>query len=101
MVSVDWWKLVGVEMLDGLVIFDGFYVVVMGENVNGQCNVQGCVILIYFLFILGKGIVMVLVYCGFDCMGEVIEFNKEDGIIVQVCIVDLVFYDKVGEKVNV
>ena len=44
---------------------------------------------------------MGLVKHGPDRMGEVIEFNREDGTMVKAKIVDPVFYDKDGEKQNV
>jgi sarcosine oxidase subunit alpha len=101
MASADRWKLVGAETLDGSVIPDGSYVVATVVNANGQSNVQGRVTSTYFSPTLGKGIAMALVHRGPDRMGEVIEFNKEDGTTVQARIVDPVFYDKAGEKANV
>ena len=41
---------------------------------------------------------MGLVLRGPDRMGEVIDFAKLDGTVVQARIVDTVFYDKAGEK---
>lgn len=100
MVSFDCWKLVGLESVDGCMLFDGVYVVVEGKNVNGQCNVQGWVILIYVLLMLLRFIVMGLVKYGFDCMGEVLEFLVQGVESYKVWIVDLVFYDKEGSWVN-
>ena len=101
MASADRWKLVGAETLDGSVIPDGSYVVATGKNANGQRNVQGRVTSTYFSPTLGRGIAMALVHRGPDRMGEVIEFNKEDGTTVKARIVDPVVYDKEGEKANV
>ncbi|OUD10633.1 sarcosine oxidase subunit alpha [Marivivens niveibacter] len=101
MASPDRWKLVGVETLDGSVIEDGAYVPAPGNNPNGQRNVQGRVTSTYYSPTLKRGIAMALVKNGPDRMGEVIEFNKEDGTMVKAKIVDPVFYDKDGEKQNV
>ena len=101
MASPDRWKLVGVETLDGSVIEDGAYVPEPGNNPNGQRNVQGRVTSTYYSPTLKRGIAMALVKNGPDRMGEVIEFNKEDGTMVKAKIVDPVFYDKDGEKQNV
>ena len=95
------WKLVGLETLDGSVIPDGAYCVAEGENENGQRNVQGRVTSTYYSPTLKRGIAMGLVLHGPDRMGEVIDFPKVDGSVVQARIVDPVFYDKEGEKQNV
>jgi sarcosine oxidase subunit alpha len=101
MASPDRWKLVGLETLDGSVIPDGSYVPAPGYNPNGQRNVQGRVTSTYYSPTLKRGIAMGLVKHGPDRMGEVIEFNREDGTMVKAKIVDPVFYDKDGEKQNV
>ncbi len=95
------WKLVGLETLDGSVLPDGAYASAAGTNANGQRNMQGRVTSTYYSPTLGKGIAMGLVLNGPDRMGEVIEFPKIDGHIIQARICDPVFYDKDGEKQNV
>jgi sarcosine oxidase subunit alpha len=95
------WKLVGLETVDGSVLPDGAYAVAEGTNANGQRNMQGRVTSTYYSPTLGKGIAMGLVLNGPDRMGEVIDFPKVDGHIVQARICDPVFYDKDGEKQNV
>ncbi len=97
----DRWTLIGAETLDGSVIEDGAYVPAAGNNANGQRNVQGRVTSTYYSPTLKKGIAMALLHKGNDRMGEVIEFNKEDGTTVKAKVVDPVFYDKDGEKQNV
>jgi sarcosine oxidase subunit alpha len=101
MVSLDRWKLVGLETLDGSVLPDGSYAVAPGNNANGQRNTQGRVTSTYYSPTLGRGIAMGLVHNGPDRMGEVIEFNKVDGSLVKAKIVDQVFYDAEGAKQNV
>ena len=98
MTDADRWKLVGLETLDGSVIPDGAYAVAPGTNANGQRNTQGRVTSTYLSPTLGRGIAMGLVLRGPDRMGEVIDFAKLDGTVVQARIVDTVFYDKAGEK---
>ena len=95
------WKLVGLETLDGSVLPDGAYAVEEGDNANGQRKMQGRVTSTYYSPTLERGIAMGLVERGPDRMGEVLDFPKVDGEIVQVRIVDPVFYDKDGEKQNV
>jgi sarcosine oxidase, subunit alpha len=94
------WKLVGLETLDGSVIPDGAYAVGAGMNANGQRNTIGRVTSTYFSPTLGRGIAMGLVLHGPNRMGEVIEFAKLDGTMLQVKIVDQVFYDAAGDKQN-
>jgi sarcosine oxidase subunit alpha len=95
------WKLVGLETLDGSVLPDGAYAVDEGDNANGQRNMDGRVTSTYYSPTLDRGIAMGLVERGPDRMGEVLDFAKIDGQIVQARIVDPVFYDKDGEKQNV
>ncbi|MEZ5751310.1 MAG: 2Fe-2S iron-sulfur cluster-binding protein [Paracoccaceae bacterium] len=101
MVSPDRWKLVGLETLDGSVLPDGSLAPLATKNVNGQQNTQGRVTSTYYSPTLGKGIAMALVHKGPDRMGEVIEFQGENGARVKARIVDACFYDKAGEKQNV
>jgi len=101
MTDPDRWKLVGLETLDGSVIPDGAYAVEPGTNANGQRNTVGRVTSTYHSPTLGRGIAMGLVLRGPDRMGEVIDFAKLDGTVVQARIVDPVFYDKAGEKQDV
>jgi sarcosine oxidase subunit alpha len=95
------WKLVGLETVDGSVLPEGAYAVATGENANGQRNTQGRVTSTYYSPTLKRGIAMGLVHNGPDRMGELIDFPKLDGTIVQARIVDQVFFDKDGEKQNV
>jgi sarcosine oxidase subunit alpha len=87
--------------VDGTVLPDGAYAVAEGTNANGQRNMQGRVTSTYYSPTLGKGIAMGLVLNGPDRIGEVSDFPKVDGHIVQARICDPVFYDKDGEKQNV
>ncbi len=95
------WKLVGLETLDGSVLPDGAYAVGDGVNANGQRVTVGRVTSTYHSPTLGKGIAMGLVLHGPDRMGEVLQFPKLDGSVVQARIVDQVFYDKAGDKQDV
>ena len=95
------WKLVGLETLDGSVLPDGAYATEDGVNENGQRKVQGRVTSTYYSPTLDRGIAMGLLRHGPDRMGEVIDFPKVDGTVVQARVVDPVFYDKDGEKQNV
>lgn len=101
MADPDRWKLVGLETVDGCVLPDGAYAVAPGHNANGQRNVQGRVTSTYHSPTLNCGIAMGLVHNGPDRMGEVLDFPRVDGTVVQAKIVDQVFYDKAGEKQNV
>ncbi|WP_296765067.1 sarcosine oxidase subunit alpha family protein [Sediminimonas sp.] len=101
MVDPDRWKLVGLETLDGSVLPDGAYAVGEGVNANGQRVVQGRVTSTYHSPTLDRGIAMGLVLHGPDRMGEVLEFPRLDGSVVQARLVDQVWYDKDGDKQNV
>lgn len=100
MIAPDRWKLVGLETLDGGTLPDGAYATADGHNANGQRRVQGRVTSTYHSPTLGRGIAMGLVHRGPDRMGEVLEFPRVDGGIVKARIVDPVFFDKQGEKMN-
>ena len=95
------WKLVGLETLDGSVLPDGAYATAAGNNANGQRNVEGRVTSTYHSPTLEKGIAMGLIERGPDRMGEVLDFAKVDGEVVQAKVVSPVFYDPEGEKQNV
>ncbi|WP_226780642.1 sarcosine oxidase subunit alpha family protein [Oceaniglobus trochenteri] len=95
------WKLVGLETLDGSVLPDGAYATASGTNANGQKHTQGRVTSTYHSPTLGHGIAMGLVLNGPDRMGEVLDFPRTDGTIVQARITDPVFFDKDGAKQNV
>ena len=112
------WKLVGLETLDGSTLPDGAYAVDtdLGEadnsleyapgkkaatNANGQIATCGRVTSTYHSPTLGRGIAMGLVERGPDRMGEVLNFVKTDGGVVEAKIVSPVFYDPEGEKQNV
>ena len=112
------WKLVGLETLDGSTLPDGAYAVETqlggaqnsaeyapgkeaATNANGQIVTCGRVTSTYHSPTLGRGIAMGLVKHGPDRMGEVIDFPKTNGDVVQAKIVSPVFYDPDGEKQNV
>lgn len=99
MASTERWRLVGLETLDGSVLPDGVYAVSDGVNANGQRNTQGRVTSTYYSPMLRKGIAMGLVLHGPERMGEILEFPA-DGKVIKARIVDPVFYDKDGEKVD-
>ncbi len=101
MANPDRWQLVGFETLDGSVIPDGALVLAAGKNVNGQTNTQGRVTSTYHSPTLGRGIAMGLLHNGPDRMGEVVEFGDTDGGVIAARVVDVVQYDKDGEKQNV
>ncbi|MFQ6548732.1 sarcosine oxidase subunit alpha family protein [Aestuariibius sp. 2305UL40-4] len=95
------WRLVGLETLDGSVLPDGAYAVGTGETGNGQRQTVGRVTSTYLSPTLEKGIAMGLVERGPERMGEVLDFPKVDGSVVQARIVDPVFYDPEGARQNV
>ncbi len=101
MADPERWKLVGLETVDGTVLPDGAYAVGEGSNANGQRNTIGRVTSTYHSPTLERGIAMGLVHHGPDRMGEVLDFPRVDGSVVQAKIVDPVFFDKEGEKQNV
>ncbi|MEL7106204.1 MAG: sarcosine oxidase subunit alpha family protein [Pseudomonadota bacterium] len=96
MADPDRWKLVGLETLDGSVLPDGAYAVTAGDNANGQRATQGRVTSTYHSPTLGRGIAMGLVHHGPDRMGEVLEFARVDGTMVEAKIVSPVFLDEVA-----
>jgi sarcosine oxidase subunit alpha len=101
MVNPNRWKLVGLETLDGSVLPDGAYATADGVNPNGQKSTQGRVTSSYFSPTLKRGIAMGLVMNGPERDGEIIEFAKIDGTVMQAKITSPVFYDPDGEKQNV
>ena len=101
MVNPSRWKLVGLETLDGSVLPDGAYAIADGVNPNGQKSTQGRITSSYFSPTLKRGIAMGLVMNGPDRSGEIIEFPKIDGTVMQAKITSPVFYDPDGEKQNV
>ena len=97
----DRWKLAGFETLDGSVIPDGAYIPAPGVNANNQRNTQGRVTSTYFSPTLKRGIAMGLIQGGLDRVGETVEFTTLSGNgTIKARIVDPVFYDKDGERVN-
>ncbi|MFV0299917.1 MAG: sarcosine oxidase subunit alpha family protein [Paracoccus sp. (in: a-proteobacteria)] len=94
------WRLVGLESLDGRMIPDGAYAVDAGENANGQKKMQGRVTSTYHSPTLGRPITMGLVRHGPERMGQVIDFPTPSGEIIRARIVDSVFYDKEGGRLN-
>ena len=95
------WKLVGLETLDGSVLPDGAYAVTDQVNANGQKVTEGRVTSTYYSPTLDRGIAMGLVERGPDRMGEVLDFPRIDGSVVEARIVSPVFYDPEGEKSDV
>ncbi|MEE2859729.1 MAG: glycine cleavage T C-terminal barrel domain-containing protein, partial [Pseudomonadota bacterium] len=100
MVDGKRWRLVGLESLDGQVLPDGAYAVADGVNPNGQRNVQGRVTSSYHSPTLGRPIAMGLVRHGPERMGQVLDFPMPSGQVMQARIVDPVFYDKEGSRLN-
>jgi sarcosine oxidase subunit alpha len=99
--SPDRWKLAGFETLDGSVVPDGAYIPAPGVNGNNQRNTQGRVTSTYFSPTLKRGIAMGLIKGGLDRKGEVVEFTNLAGTgTIKARVVDPVFYDKDGERVN-
>jgi sarcosine oxidase subunit alpha len=94
------WRLVGLDSLDGRMIPDGAYAVDAGVNPNGQKKVQGRVTSTYHSPTLGKPIAMGLVRHGPERMGQVIDFPTPSGETIRARIVDPVFYDKEGGRLN-
>jgi len=101
MTSLDRWKLVGLETLDGSVLPDGAYAIGEGFNANGQRNTEGRVTSTYFSPTLGKGIAMGLVRRGPERIGEIVRLGGADGTVIEARIVDTVWFDKEGKKQNV
>ncbi|WP_265499334.1 sarcosine oxidase subunit alpha family protein [Paracoccus beibuensis] len=100
MVDGKRWRLVGLESVDGQVLPDGAYAVAEGVNPNGQRNVQGRVTSSYHSPTLGRPIAMGLVRHGPERMGQVLDFPMPSGQVMQARIVDPVFYDKEGSRLN-
>ncbi|RJE80527.1 sarcosine oxidase subunit alpha family protein [Paracoccus sp. JM45] len=94
------WKLVGLESLNGDVIPDGAYAVDQGLNPNGQRRVQGRVTSSYHSPTLDRPIAMGLVKHGPGRMGQVLDFPMPSGEVMQARIVDPVFFDKEGGRLN-
>ncbi|SNT68889.1 sarcosine oxidase subunit alpha family protein [Paracoccus seriniphilus] len=94
------WQLVGLESLDGRVIPDGAYAVDEGVNANGQRKMQGRVTSSYHSPTLDRPIAMALVRHGPERMGQVLEFPLPSGEVLKGRIVDPVFYDKEGSRLN-
>lgn len=100
MVDGKRWRLVGLESLDGQVLPDGAYAAAEGVNPNGQRNVEGRVTSSYHSPTLGRPIAMGLVRHGPERMGQVLDFPMPSGQVMQARIVDPVFYDKEGSRLN-
>ncbi|WP_103173383.1 sarcosine oxidase subunit alpha family protein [Paracoccus sp. SY] len=94
------WQLVGLESLDGRVLPDGAYAVEPGVNANGQRKTQGRVTSSYHSPTLDRPIAMGLVRHGPARMGQVLEFPLPSGEVMKARIVDPVFYDKEGTRLN-
>ena len=78
----------------------GAYAVDAGVNPNGQKKVQGRVTSTYHSPTLGKPIAMGLVRHGPERMGQVIDFPTPSGETIRARIVDPVFSDKDGGRLN-
>ncbi|SNR23073.1 sarcosine oxidase subunit alpha family protein [Paracoccus sediminis] len=94
------WQLVGLESLDGRVLPDGAHAVEPGTNANGQRRTQGRVTSSYHSPTLDRPIAMGLVRHGPARMGQVLEFPMPSGEVMKARIVDPVFYDKEGTRLN-
>ncbi|MFC3166854.1 sarcosine oxidase subunit alpha family protein [Paracoccus fontiphilus] len=94
------WQLVGLESLDGRVLPDGAYAVEPGVNANGQRKTQGRVTSSYHSPTLNRPIAMGLVRHGPARMGQVLDFPIPGGEAMKARIVDPVFYDKEGTRLN-
>ncbi|MDB6182311.1 sarcosine oxidase subunit alpha family protein [Paracoccus fistulariae] len=94
------WQLVGLESLDNRVIPDGAYAVDEGHNANGQRKTQGRVTSSYYSPTLDRPIAMALVRHGPERMGQELEFPMPSGEVMKARIVDPVFYDKEGSRLN-
>ncbi|MDP5307507.1 sarcosine oxidase subunit alpha family protein [Paracoccus spongiarum] len=94
------WQLVGLESLDGRVIPDGALAVDAGRNDNGQRKTQGRVTSSYFSPTMNKPIAMALVRHGTGRLGQELEFPMPSGEVLKARIVDPVFYDKEGSRLN-
>ncbi|TJZ90481.1 sarcosine oxidase subunit alpha family protein [Paracoccus gahaiensis] len=100
MTDPERWKLVGLESLSGKVLPDGAYAVAPGHNPNGQRHTQGRVTSSYHSPVLDRPVAMGLVRRGPDRMGEVLDFPMPSGEVMQARIVDPVFYDSEGSRLN-
>ncbi len=100
MVDPDRWQLVGLETLDGSVLPHGALAVQGGRNANGQALTEGRVTSTYYSATFGRGIAMGLVARGPARMGEVLNFAGDKGAMIQTRIVDVVLYDKDGERLH-
>ena len=94
------WKLVGLRTTDGSVIEDGAYVIDEGRNANGQGNVQGRVTSTYHSPTLGHGIAMGLLRGGPSRKGDTVRLTRIGKDPVEARVVDPVFYDPEGERLN-
>ena len=94
------WQLVGLESLDGRVLPDGAYAVEAGVNANGQRRTQGRVTSSYHSPTLNRPIAMGLVRHGPARMGQLLDFPMPGGGMMTARIVDPVFYDKEGTRLN-
>ncbi|WP_374299530.1 sarcosine oxidase subunit alpha family protein [Paracoccus sp. (in: a-proteobacteria)] len=94
------WQLVGLESLDGRVLPDGAYAVEPGVNANGQRKTQGRVTSSYHSPTLNRPIAMGLVRHGPARIGQVLDFPIPGGEAMKARIVDPVFYDKEGTRLN-
>jgi sarcosine oxidase, subunit alpha len=100
MVDPDRWQLVGLETLDGSVLPHGALAVSGGRNANGQAQTEGRVTSTYYSANFERGIAMGLVARGPARMGEVLSFAGEKGVMIPARVVDLVLYDKEGERLH-
>ena len=82
------------------VLPDGAYAVEPGVNANGQRKTQGRVTSSYHSPTLNRPIAMGLVRHGPARMGQVLEFPMPGGDVMTARIVDPVFYDKEGTRLN-
>ncbi|MBU2957084.1 sarcosine oxidase subunit alpha family protein [Paracoccus sp. 1_MG-2023] len=100
MVDGGRWKLVGLESVDGRVLPDGAYAATDKVNGNGQRVTEGRVTSSYHSPTLDRPIAMGLVRHGPSRMGQVLDFPMPSGGSMKARIVDPVFYDKEGSRLN-
>jgi sarcosine oxidase subunit alpha len=94
------WRLVGLAAEDGAVLPEGAYAATDARNANGQRVTEGRVTSSYFSPTLKCGIALGLVRRGPERMGEVLAFPAAGGRVLKARIVEPVFHDKDGARLN-
>ncbi|MDO5647171.1 2Fe-2S iron-sulfur cluster-binding protein [Paracoccus sp. (in: a-proteobacteria)] len=94
----DRWQLVG--LASDQLLPDGAYAVRPGKNANGQRLTEGRVTSTYYSPTLDRPIALGLVAHGPQRMGQMLEFPLPSGDVIRAQIVDPVFYDPQGDRLN-